>query len=104
MQNDHSMVQLLKSLLPHITSRRRKQFVLVFLLMMFSTLAEVISIGSVMPFLAVLADPIMVFEHPAAQPIVKFLEITSPSCTAFKIFVDSRAIMPLSIRCRLRVT
>ena len=78
MQNDHSMVQLLKSLLPHITSRRRKQFALVFLLMIFSTLAEVISIGSVMPFLAVLADPIMVFEHPAAQPIVKLLEITSP--------------------------
>ncbi|MTD94672.1 ATP-binding cassette domain-containing protein [Hyphomicrobium sp. xq] len=46
--------------------------------MIASTFAEVLSIGAVLPFLSVLVKPQMVFNHPAAQPVISALEITEP--------------------------
>ena len=43
-----------------------------------ASLAEVFSIGAVLPFLGVLTAPEKVFAHPYAQPLISRLHITSP--------------------------
>lgn len=45
--------------------------------MILASLAEVVSIGAVMPFLAVFVDPDRVLDHPAVAPIAGALGITS---------------------------
>jgi ATP-binding cassette, subfamily B, bacterial PglK len=71
--------QLLQSLWLHISNRRRKQFSILLIIMIFGSLAEVISIGSVLPFLAALVAPEKIFQNPIAQPLIQILEISEPS-------------------------
>ncbi len=71
--------QSLQSLWLHISNQRRKQFLLLLILMIFGSLAEVISIGAVLPFLAVLVAPEQIFQNPIAQPLIQILEISEPS-------------------------
>ena len=69
---------LLLRLLRHITLRRRLQLSLLFLLMMVVTVAELVSIGAIFPFLSVLTSPSIVFDYPLAQPLIKTLSLTEP--------------------------
>jgi ATP-binding cassette, subfamily B, bacterial PglK len=69
---------LLKRLWVHVSSRRRKQLGMLFVLVAITSLTEVVTIGAVLPFLAVLADPKTVFTHELAQPIVQVLGLTEP--------------------------
>ena len=69
---------LLRRLWSHISTRRRRQFGLLLLLMILVSFSEILSIGAVLPFLAVLTDPELVFAHPLADPIVKKLELENP--------------------------
>ena len=68
---------LLNKLWLHINSRRKRQFVLLLVLMVLTSFAEVISIGAVMPFLAVLAAPNQVLEYSTIQPLIKIFDISS---------------------------
>lgn len=70
---------LLKRLWHHISPRRRGQFGLLLLLMLLTSFAEILSIGSVLPFLGVLTAPERVFEHTAARPIIQALGLTMPA-------------------------
>jgi ABC-type multidrug transport system fused ATPase/permease subunit len=70
--------QLLRRLWQHISPRRRVQFSLLLVLMIFSCFAEILSIGAVLPFLAILMDPARVFAHSGAQPIIQVLGLTEP--------------------------
>jgi ABC-type multidrug transport system fused ATPase/permease subunit len=74
-----SLRQLLPRLWSHITSARRIQIVLLFLLMMFTTFSELISLGAVLPFLGVLTAPEKVFVSPMAQPLIQLLNFTEPA-------------------------
>jgi len=47
--------------------------------MIVASFAEIISIGAVIPFLAVLTAPERIFQLPIAQPVITFLGLTSPS-------------------------
>ena len=47
--------------------------------MSLASFSEILSIGAVLPFLAVLTSPERVFEHPAAQPIVQALGLIAPA-------------------------
>jgi ABC-type multidrug transport system fused ATPase/permease subunit len=68
--------QLLSRLWIHISPRRRGQFALLLVLMVLSSIAEILTIGAVLPFLAILTDPVRVFTDPSAQGIVKALGLT----------------------------
>jgi ATP-binding cassette subfamily B protein len=70
---------LLKRLWGHVSPRRRRQFGLLLILMLLASFAEIISIGSVLPFLGVLMAPEHIFYLPLLQPFLKVLNITSPS-------------------------
>lgn len=69
---------LLKRLWHHFTPRRRLQARLLILLMFIASVAEVISIGSLLPFLGVLIQPERVFEFSFIKSFVLFLGINTP--------------------------
>lgn len=71
-----SLLTLLKRLWNHFSHRRQRQFLLLLGLMLFSAFAEVVSLGAVMPFIGILTVPDMVFGHPLAAALLKFLNIT----------------------------
>jgi ATP-binding cassette, subfamily B, bacterial PglK len=55
--------------------------------MLIASLAEVISIGAVLPFLGILTAPEQVYQYPLMQPVIKILAITEPK----------QLILPLTI-------
>lgn len=75
---DQNIFHLLVRLWLHITPRRRIQFGLLLVLMVITSFLEIISIGAVLPFLAILSDPQRVFANPRIQPIITALELTEP--------------------------
>lgn len=84
MQNP-SLQQLLRRLWTHINPERRLQFGLLFLVMVLSAFAEVISIGAVLPFLGALTAPEQIFVHPIAQPLIHALSLTEPKQLLFPL-------------------
>ena len=76
---EQSLTVLLLRLWHHITPRRRGQFGLLLVLMIAASFAEIISIGAVLPFLAVLTAPERIFQLPMVQPIIKASGITMAS-------------------------
>ena len=81
------MIELLKRLWCHIDNRRRGQVGLLFLLMILTSFAEVVSIGAVLPFLMALTAPERIFEHHLAQPYIQ----------AFKIADARQLLLPLTV-------
>lgn len=77
MQPTQPITQLLNRLWHHISVRRRRQFLILLVLMILASFAEIISIGAVLPFLAVLTAPGRIFKHPTAQPFIQTLGLTS---------------------------
>jgi len=73
------MTTLLQRLWLHVSPRRRGQFGLLLVLMIGASFAEIISIGAVLPFLAVLTAPERIFQLPAAQPLIRALGMVSAS-------------------------
>lgn len=73
-----SSIQLIRRLWHHISPRRHKQLVLLLVLMMIASFAEVVSIGAVLPFLGVLTAPAKVFAYPALHPFIQALGISAP--------------------------
>jgi ABC-type multidrug transport system fused ATPase/permease subunit len=70
--------ELLQRLWQHVSRRRRRQFGLLLVLMLLASLAEIISIGAVLPFLSVITAPERVYEHDIAQPMIRALGIMEP--------------------------
>ncbi len=72
-----SIAALLVQLYSHISSRRRRQFALLLVLTILSSLAEVVSLSAVLPFIGILTQPEKVFASPALAGVVQALGITS---------------------------
>ena len=73
-----SIIKTLNRLWQHLSIRRRKQFCLLLMLMMLSSIADVFSIASLFPFLAILTSPTSVFVHPMAQTLIHALGFSRP--------------------------
>jgi ATP-binding cassette, subfamily B, bacterial PglK len=78
---------MLKQLWNHLSIHRKKQFYLLLILMIVASLAEIVSIGAVIPFLGILTAPEQVYQYPLMQPLIKILCLTEPS----------QLILPLTI-------
>lgn len=74
--DDPGISFLVKSLWKHLSARRRLQLGGLFLLMIGTSFAEVVSIGAVIPFLGVLTSPNWLFAHPLAQPVIHTIGFT----------------------------
>lgn len=73
------VLTLLKKLWMFFSQKRKTQFILLSLLSIFASIAEIFSIGAVIPFLGVLSDPSYVYEHPYSSYLISFLSIGTPS-------------------------
>ena len=82
-----SITTLLKRLWHHISRRRRIQFAILLLLMVAASFAEILSIGAVLPFLAVLTDPARIFHLSIAQPIIHTFGLTTASQLLFPLTI-----------------
>lgn len=78
MNNADSMSVLLRSLWRHISRKRRAQIGILFCVMLAASILELFSIGMVIPFLGVLTNPDLIYEHRFVQPLVAFFDIRSP--------------------------
>ncbi len=76
-QMPETLPELLKRLWNHFSSRRKGQFGLLLGLMVLASFAEILSIGSVLPFLAALTDPQRIFDFHLTQPLIKALGIST---------------------------
>ena len=62
----------------HLTSRRRKQLVILGFLMIVASFAEVVSIGTLLPFLSVLMVPEKIFVHEKFQIVIELFQFETP--------------------------
>ncbi|RZT90807.1 ATP-binding cassette subfamily B protein [Azospira oryzae] len=74
----NSLFPLLSRLWAHIGQGQRRQLFLLILLMMVVALAEMVSIGAIFPFLAVLTGPERVFNHPLGQYFAFLFGLVEP--------------------------
>lgn len=72
-----TIIQLCLKLWHRLGRVRQRQFLLLFVLMVIASFAEILSIGLILPFLGLLADPEKVFNHEYAQPFIKSFNISS---------------------------
>jgi ABC-type multidrug transport system fused ATPase/permease subunit len=75
--NPTALSNLLVRLWYHLSHRRRLQLGLLMGLMLISAFAEVVSLGAVLPFLAILVAPDQVFSHNIVANAAKFVGITT---------------------------
>jgi len=68
---------LLMRLWQHLSRRRKFQFISLFALMLIGAVAEVVSLGAVLPFLGVLTNPEKVFQNEIVVEIAGYLGIGS---------------------------
>ncbi len=70
--------QLFSRLWRHIKPRRRAQFFALLLLVLFASFAEIVSIGAVLPFLAVLSAPDRLSDHAFVRSVTQTLGLDAP--------------------------
>ena len=83
---------LLKDLWHHQSRRRQNQFRLLLGLMLISAFAEVVSLGAVIPFLAILATPDVVFNNPIVASLAHFWNLTSSDQLVLPLVIAFAAI------------
>ena len=80
-----TVLNLLLRVFRNLSPRRRAQFYLLTALSVVAAFAELASIGAVIPFLALLTDPVAVLKHPAARSFANWLGITQGRPMMFAI-------------------
>ena len=85
MKND--LKSLLKRLWTYIGRRRHLQIFALLLLTVASSVSEIISIGAVLPFLAVLTEPQKIYNLSLVGPLIEFMGIKSPRDLLFVLAV-----------------
>ena len=76
---DNNIIHLLKSLLLHINQRHRSFLIVLLFVMVVAAFSEVLSIGIVLPFLAVLTNPDHVFNYEFLKMFLVFMNIVKLS-------------------------
>ena len=92
---------MLKRLWNHLSNRRRRQFVLMQILIVMASFFEMVSLGAVIPFLSVLSEAEIVYEYEYLQPLIKFFDISDPSQLPLPITIIFIAIIMISALFRL---
>lgn len=76
-QKTESTLVLLKGIWGYLSQRRRVQMGLLLVMMFASGVAELASLGAVLPFLAVLSDPERLWQQPMVQGLAKSAGLTA---------------------------
>lgn len=75
MKKSNSFKILFKDFFSEINTRRKFQLFLLVLLMCIASFAEMLSIGAVIPFVAVITNPLEVINSPVARDVLQFFNI-----------------------------
>ncbi len=71
----NSLIQDIRQLLGHMSRRRQRQLGLLLILMVISSLSEVVSLGSLLPFLGALSNAEGLLSNRQLQPLLSLLQI-----------------------------
>jgi len=77
----------LKLLWQHITHHRRVQLGMLFILLVIASFSEIFTIGAVLPFLGVIADPEQVFNNTELKPFIQLLGLTEAGQLLFPVTI-----------------
>ncbi|ESA38751.1 abc transporter atp-binding protein [Leptolyngbya sp. Heron Island J] len=77
--NNHNLLFELKQLLEYVNQKRKRQLLFLLLIMIFSSLSEVVSLGSVLPFLGALGNADKLLENKYLLPWFEIFSIQTPS-------------------------
>jgi ABC-type bacteriocin/lantibiotic exporter with double-glycine peptidase domain len=102
-QRTQALLPLLRRLWRHISVRRRKQFSLLFLLMIACSIGEIVSIGTILPFLAVLISPERLFDIQFVRITATYIGVSEPRDLLFPLTVlfSSAALLSGALRLSL---
>jgi len=75
--NHNSLTKLFKDLWTHIGKRRKIHFIFLLILTLVASVAEVASLGAVLPFIGILTQPEQVFQSPWLADFIIFFGINS---------------------------
>jgi ATP-binding cassette, subfamily B, bacterial PglK len=103
MASDHppSTLSLLRRIWGHLSRRRRLQLAVLLLVMLASGLAELVSLGAVLPFLAVLTNPQQLWQQPLIQGLALRVgyshpqQLVLPATAAFALAAVLAALIRL---------
>ena len=70
--------KVLRRLWYKLSKKRKRQFFMIFGLMLMASLLEIMTLGSALPFFSVLTAPEKIFAHPVAGSIFRNLGLNSP--------------------------
>lgn len=87
LKTPESLLSMMGTLWHVVEPRRRRQFIVLLILMVIGSLTEVVSVSAVLPFLGALASPEKVFNHSVLQPL--FLDIG--------VIKPEQVILPITI-------
>jgi len=76
---DLSHIKLIKRLWHHLSKERKRQHIFLLLVMFMAAISEIVSIGSVLPFLGVLVSPEYIFNLPQMHFIIDYFGFTDSS-------------------------
>ena len=71
-------MKIILKLFKHVSKGRRRQLLFLIALMIISSIFEVISIGTIFPFMGVLISPVSVFEKLQYYQLTKIINVNSP--------------------------
>lgn len=96
-----SLGALFKRLWAHFSVRRKWQFAILLCLMICTSFAEILNIGSFMPLMGVIIAPDKVFHDPRAHQFISFLGIKSPEALLIPAVIFFASIIVLTNGLRL---
>lgn len=100
-ENRRDLFFLLRRLWHHLGKRRRAQYLVLLVLMLAATFAEVLSLGAVLPFLGILVSPERVFANPSAEWLIRYFGVTSPGGLVLPLTIAFALLALLAGGCRL---
>lgn len=78
-RNDGNILNLLRRTFLHIRPRRKYHFFILLLLTIITSFAEVVSLGSVLPFIGIMTQPEQVYNAESLAFLVNFVSASEPS-------------------------
>ena len=103
-QSKESIVVLLMRIWRNLSKKRKAQFSVLMVLMIFNSFAEVFSLGVLLPFLAVLTNPESVFRYDIIRKLAGHAGVTTPNGMLLPLTVVFALVALLSGGMRLLQT
>lgn len=95
-----NLIYDIRSLWPHIIERRRFQLLILLFLMLLGAAAELVSLGAIVPFIAVLSNPGKAIENPVVETLLSTFEVPDSEVVIF-VSVSFASLVVISTLVRL---